>query len=219
MSDLRALHARHLAIAVIAMAIVVVSSNVLVQFPVPGKVGPVALADFLTYGAFTYPIAFLVTDLTNRKFGPASARKVVYVGFACALLLSIWLATPRLAVASGSAFLVAQLLDVTVFNRLRRSASWWKAPIVSTCLGSVMDTVVFFSVAFSPVFSALLGMHDGFAAQQAPLLGAFQPEIPRWISWALGDFSVKMLVSLTLLAPYRIMMFFLMPMVRQETSA
>lgn len=211
MSKTRAISNGDIAIAVIAMAIVVVASNFLVQFPVEGTVGGLVLADLLTWGAFTYPAAFLVTDLTNRRFGPAAARRVVYAGFVLAVLLSVVLATPRLAVASGSAFLVAQLLDVTLFNRLRR-AVWWKAPIVSSVIGSLVDTLIFFSIAFSPLFSGLLGYHDDFAVENAPLFGIFAAELPRWISWALGDLTVKLAVALFLLAPYRILFAFIRPM-------
>ncbi|WP_346907519.1 queuosine precursor transporter [uncultured Roseibium sp.] len=199
------------AIAVAAMAVVVVASNYLVQFPVRGHLGAINLADLLTWGAFTYPAAFLVTDLTNRKFGPNPARLVVMVGFVLAVALSILLSTPRIAAASGAAFLVAQLLDVTVFNRLRR-LSWWKAPFASSLIGSVIDTVLFFSIAFSGVLAVLLGYYDAFAVETAPLLGVFAAEVPRWISWAIGDFSVKILVAVFLLAPYRILLGLLVPM-------
>lgn len=211
MSKTHAISNGDIAIAVIAMAIVIVASNFLVQFPVEGTVGGLVLADLLTWGAFTYPAAFLVTDLTNRRFGPAAARKVVYAGFVLAVALSVVLATPRLAVASGSAFLTAQLLDVTLFNRLRR-AVWWKAPIVSSVIGSLVDTLIFFSIAFSPLFSGLLGYHDDFAVENAPLFGIFATELPRWISWALGDLTVKLAVALFLLAPYRILFAFIRPM-------
>jgi uncharacterized PurR-regulated membrane protein YhhQ (DUF165 family) len=211
MSKTNAISNGDIAIAVLAMAIVVVASNFLVQFPVEGTVGGLVLADLLTWGAFTYPAAFLVTDLTNRRFGPAAARRVVYAGFVLAVLLSVVLATPRLAVASGSAFLVAQLLDVTLFNRLRR-AVWWKAPLVSSVIGSLVDTLIFFSIAFSPLFSGLLGYHDDFAVENAPLFGIFAAELPRWISWALGDLTVKLAVALFLLAPYRILVAFIRPM-------
>ncbi|WP_417670118.1 queuosine precursor transporter [Roseibium sp.] len=199
------------AIAVAAMATVVVASNFLVQFPVSGMLGAINLADILTWGAFTYPAAFLVTDLTNRRFGPSAARFVVVVGFVIAVMLSIWLATPRIAIASGTAFLIAQLLDVTVFDRLRRAA-WWKAPIVSSVIGSIVDTVLFFSLAFAATFSATLGFHDEFAVEVAPLFGAFALEAPRWVSWALGDFAVKILVAVALLAPYRVVLAFLRPL-------
>ncbi|CUA96820.1 VUT family protein [Pannonibacter indicus] len=211
MSKTNAISNGDIAIAVLAMAIVVVASNFLVQFPVEGTVGGLLLADLLTWGAFTYPAAFLVTDLTNRRFGPAAARRVVYAGFVLAVLLSVVLATPRLAVASGSAFLIAQLLDVTLFNRLRRAA-WWKAPLVSSVIGSVVDTLIFFSIAFSPLFTGLLGYHDDFAVENAPLFGIFAAELPRWISWALGDLTVKLSVALFLLAPYRILFAFIRPM-------
>lgn len=211
MLNSRSFSVAKVAIAVLAMATVVVASNFLVQFPVSGTLGAINLADLLTWGAFTYPAAFLVTDLTNRRFGPSAARFVVIVGFVVAVVLSIWLATPRIAIASGSAFLIAQLLDVTVFDRLRR-ATWWKAPIASSVLGSIVDTVLFFSLAFAAVFSSSLGYHDDFAVEAAPLFGAFAVEVPRWISWALGDFAVKILVSVALLAPYRIVLAFLRPL-------
>ena len=117
---------------VLAMCAVVAASNILVQYPFDHF----GLGEILTYGAFTYPIAFLVNDLANRTFGPAFARKVVYVGFAIAVVLSVWLATPRIAIASGTAFLTAQLLDITVFNRLRQ-LTWWKAPFASAIFGSL----------------------------------------------------------------------------------
>lgn len=193
-----------LALAVAAMTAVVVTSNVLVQVPVPGSLGPVSLADLLTFGAFTYPVAFLVTDLTNRRFGPAAARRVVYAGFAVAVVLSVWLATPRIAVASGTAFLVGQLLDVTLFDRLRRR-TWWQAPFVSSLFGSLADTALFFGLAFAPAF-ALLGANDPFAVEVAPFFGAGPGEAPRWISWALADLGVKLAAGLLLLAPYRLAM-------------
>jgi uncharacterized PurR-regulated membrane protein YhhQ (DUF165 family) len=187
--------------AVAAMVAVVVASNVLVQFPVDGTVGPLVLADLLTWGAFTYPVAFLVTDLTNRWLGPTIARRVVYVGFAVAVALSIYLATPRIAVASGVAFLVAQLLDIGVFNTLRRAA-WWQAPLIASLLGSVVDTAIFFGTAFGP-FGIIIGPDDPFAVEYAPLFGIFVTELPRWVSWALGDLAVKLAAAVLLLAPYR----------------
>ncbi|MTH98091.1 VUT family protein [Roseibium sp. RKSG952] len=210
MTDTRTLSAASLAIAVAAMATVVVASNFLVQYPVNGTLAGMNLADLLTWGAFTYPAAFLVTDLTNRRFGPQAARLVVLAGFITAVGLSVWLATPRIAIASGSAFLVAQLLDVTLFDRLRRMA-WWKAPFFSSLLGSIIDTLLFFSIAFAAGFSAVLGFYDDFAVEAAPLLGVIEYETARWMSWALGDFAVKMLVSVTMLAPYRIVLSFFQP--------
>lgn len=209
MTDTRNFSAGHHAIAILAMAIVVVASNYLVQFPVDHIVGGVNLADTLTWGAFTYPVAFLVTDLTNRRFGPAAARKVVIVGFLIAVVLSIWLATPRIAIASGSAFLVAQLLDVTIFDRLRRS-TWWKAPVVSSLIGSVVDTILFFGIAFSASFAFIdifFGMEDGSLAFPVPFLGISEgPQAMLWVSLATGDFLVKMLVAVALLAPYRVLL-------------
>jgi uncharacterized integral membrane protein (TIGR00697 family) len=205
---------------VAAMALVVVASNVLVQFPMQGSVGALSLADILTWGAFAYPFSFLVTDLANRRYGPAVARRIVFVGFMLAVCCSI--AVPpllfrfgligfetaadrlaRIAAASGTAFLAAQLLDVTVFNRLRRR-SWWRAPIFGTLAGSVFDTLVFFTIAFSAVF-AFAGPNDGFALETAPLMGVFPVETMRWVSWALGDLSVKLVIAVVALIPYRLL--------------
>lgn len=204
---------------VAAMMLVVVASNVLVQFPVQGQAGPLALADVLTWGAFTYPFAFLVTDLANRRHGPAVARRIVLVGFVLAVACSIVVppllfragliefATTaerlvRIACASGAAFLTAQLLDVTVFNRLRRQ-SWWRAPILGTLAGSVVDTAIFFTVAFSAAF-AFVGPDDAFALEAAPLAGLLPLEVARWTSWALGDLTVKLLIAVFALIPYRL---------------
>ena len=162
---------RSIVAAVVAMAVIVVASNILVQYPVN---------DWLTWGAFTYPLAFLVTDLANRRLGPAAARRVVYLGFALAVICSIWLATPRIALASGTAFLVAQLLDVLLFDRLRQG-TWWRAPLVSSAVASTIDTALFFSLAF-----ALTGLP--------------------WIGWALGDLGVKLAVALAMLVPFRLLM-------------
>ena len=204
---------------VASMAIVVVASNILVQFPVQHTLGGLSLADVLTWGAFTYPAAFLVTDLANRRHGPAFARKVVFVGFMLAVACSI-LVPPllfkagliefetaaarlvRIAMASGTAFLVAQLLDVTVFNWLRRQ-SWWRAPVFGSLAGSVVDTLLFFSIAFSAAFS-FLGPDDGFALEAAPLFGLLPLDAARWLSWALGDLTVKLLIAVFALIPYRL---------------
>ena len=191
-----------LAVATLAMAAVVVASNYLVQFPVNATLGALNLADLLTWGAFTYPIAFLVTDLTNRTLGTSRAQIVIAVGFIIAVVLSIWFATPRIAIASGTAFLVAQLLDVAIFDRLRHKG-WWRAPLMSSVAGSVLDTVLFFSLAFAASF-VLLGPNDEFAIGLSPVLGVLPVEAPRWVSWALGDLAVKLLVALALLLPYRL---------------
>ena len=210
---------KSLAPFVAAMAIVVAASNVLVQFPVQGTLGSLALADILTWGAFTYPFAFLVTDLANRRHGPAVARRVVLAGFAVAIACSIVFPPllfrlgliefettagrlVRIAVASGAAFLAAQLLDITVFNRLRRQ-SWWRAPMFGTLAGSIVDTMIFFGIAFSAAF-AFVGPLDAFALEAAPLLGMFPAEAPRWFSWALGDLTVKLLIAIFALIPYRL---------------
>lgn len=216
MTDTRSFSAGHHAIAIAAMALVVAASNYLVQFPVEHVVGGVNLADTLTWGAFTYPIAFLVTDLTNRRFGPSAARKVVITGFLLAIVVPMifWVfneafTTPRILIASGTAFLVAQLLDVTIFDKLRRT-TWWKAPMASSLIGSVIDTLLFFGIAFSASFAfvdALFGMEDGSLAFPVPFLGiGGETETLLWVSLAAGDLVVKILVALALLAPYRIIL-------------
>ena len=178
-------------VAVVAMAVVVVASNILVQHPVTAF----GLQDYLTWGAFTYPIAFLVTDLTNRRFGSETARRVVLVGFAIAVLLSVIFATPRIAIASGTAFLTAQLLDVVIFNRLRNTA-WWLAPLASSLIGSAVDTALFFTLAFagSGVGTAIYPLPFGLV------------EAPVWMGWAVIDFVVKVACALMLLIPFRALM-------------
>jgi uncharacterized PurR-regulated membrane protein YhhQ (DUF165 family) len=197
-------------VAVAAMAAVVVLSNVLVQYPFGYRIGQLELANLLTWGAFSYPLAFLVTDITNRLLGPAIARRVVYCGFAIAVLLSIWIATPRIAIASGAAFLVGQLLDIGIFNRLRQY-SWWKAPAFSSLAGSAADTIVFFALAFAPIF-VILGANDSFAVAPAPFLGLYPFETARWVSWAAGDFSVKLLIAIVALIPYRVIVGWFVPL-------
>jgi uncharacterized integral membrane protein (TIGR00697 family) len=209
---------RYTLIYVLMMTLVVVASNILVQFPVQGMLGAINLADILTYGAFTYPFAFLVNDLTNRQYGPTQARIVVLCGFVTGVLFSALgglvsaslQGSAQIAFASGLAFLLGQLLDISVFNRLRRQ-SWWHAPLAGSMLGSIVDTVIFFSLAFAPVFAILAGV-NGFANESAPILGVFAISAPRWISWALGDLSVKVLFALFLLMPYGALMSVLKPM-------
>lgn len=182
---------------VLAMCAAVAASNILVQYPVHYY----GLQDILTYGAFTYPFAFLVNDLTNRRFGPLAARRVVYAGFALGVIMSVWLASPRLAVASGSAFLFAQLLDISVFSGLRR-LRWWKAPLAAALCGSVLDTVLFFSLAFAAPFSVLdtaFGMADSSLTDQVQWFGT---TVPLWLSLALGDFGVKVIMAVVMLVPY-----------------
>jgi uncharacterized PurR-regulated membrane protein YhhQ (DUF165 family) len=194
------------AVAVIAMVVVVAASNFLVQFPVEAQLGAINLADLLTWGAFTYPVAFLITDLSNRQFGPNGARLMVVVGFGVAVVLSVWLASPRIAIASGSAFLLAQLLDVSIFDRLR-SAAWWQAPLVSSVVGSALDTLLFFSLAFAAPFAVLdtaFGRPDNSLSFPAPFLG-IGPEVELWVSLAAGDFVVKLLIATALLAPYKVL--------------
>jgi uncharacterized PurR-regulated membrane protein YhhQ (DUF165 family) len=204
------LKTRYLTIYVALMTVVVVASNFLVQFPLNGEIAGIQLGDILTWGAFTYPVAFLVTDLTNRQFGPTTARKVVFAGFVVGIALSFFTSVPRIAIASGSAYLAGQFLDIALFNRLRRQA-WWRAPLVGSLIGSLLDTVMFFSLSFAAVF-AFLGPNTPFALEQAPILGIFATEGPRWISWAIGDFSVKLIVGLVMLLPYGALMNVLKPM-------
>ena len=187
---------------IFAMFVIIAASNYLVQFPVEAMLGSIDLKEILTWGAFTYPIAFLITDLTNRKLGASNARMVVFAGFVLAVIASIWLATPRIAIASGTAFLVAQMLDVSIFDKLRAS-SWWKAPLISSILGSALDTVLFFGIAFAPAFGLLdFGGEDGSLGFLVPFLG-FGGEVALWVSLAAGDFIVKILVGLAMLLPYK----------------
>lgn len=152
----------------IAMVIVVALSNYLVLFPIN---------DWLTWGAFSYPISFLLTELTNRFFGSQIARKVVYLGFAVAVILSIFLATPRIAFASGFAFLVSQLLDISIFNRLRQYP-WWYAPFFASLIASAIDTMLFWQIAF---------------------LGEGMP----LMYYMTGDFFIKVAIDILMLTPFR----------------
>ena len=174
-----------LLLPIVAMMAVIGVSNVAVQH---------AINDWLTWGAFTYPLAFLVTDLTNRAWGPGRARTVAYVGFPFGMGLSIILAVAadiplwegvRVALASGFAFICAQLFDIALFHRLRRGL-WWRAPLVSSLSASVLDTAIFFSAAF-----ALTGLP--------------------WVTWALGDFAIKVGMAAVLLIPFRLLMPWIVP--------
>lgn len=207
--------------AIAAMVVVVTASNILVQYPVQADLGPIHLGDLLTWGAFTYPFAFLVTDLTNRHDGPNRARMVVVVGFVVALVLSVFLATPRIAIASASAFLIGQLLDISVFSRLRASRAWFLPPLAASLFGSLLDTAIFFTIAFAPALGfvdGLFGMSDGSLGFGAPWLG-IGSEVPLWFSLATGDFLVKFLAALLLLAPYRMLMGKLMPLPPLKAAA
>ena len=207
----------HFLVYTVLMTLVVVASNFLVQFPLSGTLAGIELGDLLTWGAFSYPVAFLVTDLCNRQFGPATARKVVFAGFIVGVTLSFWTSVPRIAIASGSAYLAGQLLDISVFNKLRRQA-WWRAPLLASLLGSMLDTLLFFSFAFAPAF-VFFGPNDPFAIEHAPILGAMATEAPRWVSWALGDLAIKILVGLVMLLPYGALMSVLKPMPPAKTTS
>ena len=189
---------------ILAMAAIVLASNILVQHP---------LGLWLTWGAITYPFAFLVTDLTNRIQGPTAARRVVLAGFVTGIVCSLIgtqiigefgpLVTLRIAIGSGAAFLAAQLLDVTVFDRLRRAA-WWRAPLISTLVGSTLDTLLFFSIAFS---AALIWIEPGndvtWATTTQPLLGV-GPVVPFWVSLAVADWCAKITLAIVALLPFRL---------------
>ncbi len=188
---------------ILAMATVVVASNILVQH---------LFGQWLTWGAFTYPVAFLVTDVMNRVYGPNAARRVVFIGFltgvACSLIgTQIMgefgpLVTWRIAFGSGIAFLAAQLLDVAIFDRLR-AGRWWRAPLASTLVGSTVDTILFFSIAFSASLAFLEPANDVTWANEAlPLLGA-GPVVPLWVSLAVADWGVKLALALVALVPFR----------------
>ena len=165
------------------MGVVVLASNYLVQFPIKYY----GLEEILTYGAFSYPIAFLITDLANRSFGKQVARKIVYIGFAIGISFTLLFSTNfadfisvRIAIGSGTAFLVAQLLDVKIFDQLRKK-KWYVAPLISSFIGSTVDTFLFFSISF------------------------YATGIP-WITLSLGDLAVKIFVALMMLIPFRLLL-------------
>ena len=189
---------------ILAMGAIVLASNILVQF----LAGP-----WLTWGAFTYPFAFLVTDLTNRLYGAQAARKVVLAGFGVGLACSAVgtqimgeygpLVSLRVAMGSALAFLTAQLVDVALFDRLRAGA-WWRAPLVSSVIGSALDTALFFTIAFSAGLAWLEPGNDvGWANEALPLLG-LGPVAPLWVSLAVADFGVKIALAVIALAPFRL---------------
>lgn len=153
----------------LAMAAVVLLSNLLVQYPIN---------PWLTWGAFSYPVAYFVTDVCNRIAGPSAARRVVWIGFSVGIILSVIFAPVRIGIASGTAFLVSQLLDVSIFNQLRRQ-SWWKAPFFGSSVASVVDTAIFFSLAFAGT------EHN-------------------WVQLGTGDLAAKLFMAVALLPPYRV---------------
>lgn len=203
---------------VLAMAAIVVASNILVQF--------LLLDGLLTWGAFTYPFAFLVTDLMNRIYGPSEARRVVFVGFVTGIICSLigsqimlqgdgyeYAAVAfRIAVGSGIAFLVAQLVDIAIFDRLRQGA-WWRAPLASTIIGSALDTALFFTIAFAqfvPFFSENANGEISWAWDTMPLL-TVGADAPLWVSLALADWGVKLAIALIALIPFRVLVKTLSP--------
>ena len=165
------------------MGVVVLASNYLVQFPIKYR----GLEELLTYGAFSYPVAFLITDLANRSYGKIVARKIVYVGFIIGIAFTLFFSTNytdlisvRIAIGSGTAFMVAQLLDVQIFDKLRKK-KWFVAPLTSSLIGSTVDTFLFFSIAF------------------------FATGIP-WFTLSLGDLAVKIFVALLMLIPFKLLL-------------
>ena len=173
-------------ILALLMALIITLSNYLVQFPV----NYFGAEDLLTYGAFSYPVAFLITDLANRKYGKSSAKKIVYMGFLLGVFLTLYLSTNysdlisiRIAFGSGTAFLFAQLVDVHIFDKLRKKI-WFAAPLVSSLIGSIIDTFLFFSISF------------------------YGTNI-NWITLSIGDLFVKILVALVMLIPFRLLFFYI----------
>ncbi len=180
---------------ILAMAAIVVASNILVQF---------VIGDWLTWGAFTYPFAFLVTDVMNRVYGAGSARRVVFAGFIVGVVCSLIAAgfdksTLRIAIGSGTAVLCAQLLDVKLFDLLRERR-WWVAPLASTLVGSAVDTALFFGIAFSAALP--VDANTGWANEAVPLLG-HGPVTALWVSLAVADWMVKLGLALLALVPFR----------------
>lgn len=171
-----------------SMGLIVLASNFLVQYPVKYY----GLQDILTYGAFSYPVAFLITDLANRSYGKTAAKKIVYIGFSIGVSFTLLFSTNfadlisiRIAIGSGTAFIVAQLLDVKIFDKLRNKR-WFIAPLSSSVIGSTIDTFLFFSIAF------------------------YATGIP-WISLSFGDLAVKLIVALLMLLPFRLLLGTLKP--------
>ena len=174
---------RPLLLLSVLMGVVVLSSNYLVQFPIKYY----GLEEILTYGAFTYPIAFLITDLANRSYGKLASRKIVYIGFIIGISFTLFFTTNfsdlisvRIAIGSGTAFIVAQLLDVQIFDKLRKK-EWFVAPLISSFIGSLIDTFLFFSIAF---------YGTGIA----------------WVTLSVGDLAVKIFVTLLMLIPFRLLL-------------
>ena len=177
------IESRFFFILAFSMALIVALSNYLVQFPIKYM----DLQDLFTYGAFSYPVAFLITDLANRRYGKIIARKIVYIGFILGLVLTLFFSTDfsnliskRIAVGSGTAFLIAQLLDVQVFDKLRKKV-WFVAPLASSLIGSIIDTFLFFSIAFYGT-----GIN--------------------WVTLSFGDLFVKIFVALAMLIPFRLLL-------------
>ena len=174
---------RPLLLLPVLMGVVVLSSNYLVQFPIKYY----GLEEILTYGAFTYPIAFLITDLANRSYGKLAARKIVYTGFIIGIAFTLFFSTNfsdlisvRIAIGSGTAFIVAQLLDVQIFDKLRKK-EWFVAPLISSFIGSLVDTFLFFSISF------------------------YGTGVP-WVTLSVGDLAVKIFVTLLMLIPFRLLL-------------
>ena len=178
------------------MGLVVIISNYLVQFPI----NHYNLQEVLTYGAFSYPVTFLITDLANRAYGIAIAKKIVYIGFIIGVVLTLTISTNfsdlisvRIAIGSGVAFLVAQTIDINVFDKLRANKIWFIAPLASSLIGSAIDTSLFFSISF------------------------YNTTVP-WVSLAFGDFAVKLLIALMMLIPFRLLLKFIVESSDKKTS-
>ncbi len=190
---------------ILAMIVIVVASNILVQF---------LFGQWLTWATFVYPLAFLVTDVMNRVYGKGAARRVVIVGFVFGVIGSLIgtqivgesgpIVTHRIAIGSGVAFLTAQLLDIAVFDHLRHG-SWWHAPLTSSLVGSIVDTGIFFTIAFSAGLTYMEPANDvSWANEMLPLLGQ-GPVVPLWVSLATADWLVKLLIAIVALLPFKVL--------------
>lgn len=197
--------------AIIVMTLVVLGSNILVQYPIESIGG----GEWLTWGAISYPIAFLVNDLSNRRFGPAGARRVVYVGFVVAVCFSIQFATPRIAIASGSAFLFSQLLDIYVFQSLRRR-SWWIQPFVAGLIASAVDTIIFFFIAF--YCGSLFGTQQTISSVLGALGIVDECMALPWTQLAMADYGVKIIIAVVALLPYGALITFIRPITPRQQA-
>lgn len=193
--------AERLIIPTIIMSIVIVVSNIVVQYPVHW----LGLEDVLTYSSIIYPIVFLTNDIVNRVYGPKDAARVVVVSFVIGFICTLFIAPPRIAIGSLVAYLLGQLLDIAVFTPLRKK-SWWVAPLTASIFGTAFDSLAFFSVAFAPCFrfiNHLVGSVDSSIHGNVDFSGV---NIPIWLSLAIGSLGVKLVLSSLMVLPYGVIM-------------